>query len=369
MAKRILIVDDDSDALALISLTLRRRGYEIMTAPGGAEALEILAGDLPDLLLLDLMMPFMDGYEVCSRLRADPRTASLPIIMLTAKAQVASRIEGLRLGVDDYVTKPVHPDELVSRICAALDRAVEARAHQGTKGSLIACVGCKGGVGTTTLAVNVALALARRGEVVLADFLGDAMVYFGQLPFDQLVTLSKLDVDQINRAAIERAWVTHASGVHVLHDVELLANQARAEVVFSRVPDMADFCLLDLGAWAFAAQPSRQWILEKCKAIALMVAPGQVEIERGRRILKQLDEWSITTPVHLVWVSRQATIDPAEVTALGNSLGRAITNVIPYAPELTSQVIEQASLLVTSQPDSPAARALQELADTLVRDP
>jgi len=262
VAERLLIVDDDPDALALIELMLRRRGYEIQTAPGGTEALNILAQDLPDLILLDLMMPFMDGYEVLVRLREDPRTASLPVVVLTAKSQVSSHLEALQLGADDYVVKPVHPDELVMCIRALLDRATESRPGQSLKGSLIGCVGCKGGVGTTTLAVNVAMALAARSTVVLADFAGDAMVYLGESPFDLPATLGRLDVEQIDQRAIERSWVTHSETLHLLYDTELLTSQARAAAVFENLTSMAGFSVLDLGAWTFTASVGLQWIIE-----------------------------------------------------------------------------------------------------------
>src|SRR4030066_256470 len=114
VTERILIIDDDPDALTLIGLTLERRGYDVLKASGGAEALMMVETDRPDLILLDLMMPHMDGYEVCRRIKADPRLANTPIVMLTAKAQMASQVEGYRVGADDYVTKPVHPDDLAA---------------------------------------------------------------------------------------------------------------------------------------------------------------------------------------------------------------------------------------------------------------
>ena len=126
MAKRILVVDDEVESVKLIGLMLQRRGYEIIAARSGAQALEKAQADKPDLIILDVMMPDMDGYEVCRRLRADPATASMPIIMFTAKTMVDDKVAGFQAGADDYLTKPVHPEELASRIEAVLLRTSQS---------------------------------------------------------------------------------------------------------------------------------------------------------------------------------------------------------------------------------------------------
>lgn len=126
MSPRILAVDDDEDILTLIKLILKQHGLEMIPATSGMEALERLTHDLPDLVILDLMMPEMDGLEVCRHIRADPRTAHLPVMILTARTQPESRAEAFRAGADDYVTKPVHPDELVARLQAILEHAASA---------------------------------------------------------------------------------------------------------------------------------------------------------------------------------------------------------------------------------------------------
>ena len=122
MAKRILVVDDEIESVKLIGLMLQRRGYEIVAARSGAQALEKAQAEKPDLIILDVMMPDMDGYEVCRRLRANPGTATLPIIMFTAKTMIDDKVAGFQAGADDYLTKPVHPEELASRIEAVLLR-------------------------------------------------------------------------------------------------------------------------------------------------------------------------------------------------------------------------------------------------------
>ena len=113
---RILVVDDEPDAIELIRFNLKASGYEVLTAEDGEEALAKARKFSPDMILLDVMLPEIDGLEVCKILRRDPATASLPIIMLTAKASEIDRVLGLEFGADDYVTKPFSPRELMLRV-------------------------------------------------------------------------------------------------------------------------------------------------------------------------------------------------------------------------------------------------------------
>jgi two-component system phosphate regulon response regulator PhoB len=119
---RILVVDDEPDAVELVAFNLKAAGYDVATAADGDEALRKARSQLPDLMVLDLMLPEVDGLEVSKILRRGPATAGIPIIMLTAKAAEIDRVLGLELGADDYVTKPFSPRELVLRVKNLLNR-------------------------------------------------------------------------------------------------------------------------------------------------------------------------------------------------------------------------------------------------------
>lgn len=116
MKQKILVVDDEPDAVDLVAFNLKNAGYEVVTAADGQEALTKARSVLPSLIVLDLMLPEVDGLEVCKILRRETNTATIPILMLTAKAGEVDRILGLELGADDYVTKPFSPRELVLRV-------------------------------------------------------------------------------------------------------------------------------------------------------------------------------------------------------------------------------------------------------------
>jgi two-component system, OmpR family, phosphate regulon response regulator PhoB len=123
MPSRILIAEDEPDIRDLLAFHLEREGFEVARAATGDDALGQVGASVPDLLLLDLMLPVVNGLDVCRRLRADPRTASLPIVMLTARGEELDRVLGLELGADDYIVKPFSPKEVVARVRAVLRRS------------------------------------------------------------------------------------------------------------------------------------------------------------------------------------------------------------------------------------------------------
>jgi two-component system phosphate regulon response regulator PhoB len=126
MAKeKILVVDDEEDILELVRFNLSREGCQVFCASSGEEALRLVRSETPDLIVLDLMLPGIDGLEVTRRLKSDPNTKHIPIVMLTAKGEEADIVTGLELGADDYVTKPFSPRILVARVRAVLRRKVK----------------------------------------------------------------------------------------------------------------------------------------------------------------------------------------------------------------------------------------------------
>jgi len=125
VAAQVLVVDDEPDIVELIRYHLEKAGYRCLAGADGAAALRLVRERQPDLLILDLMLPGLDGLEVCRQLRRDPGTARLPIIMLTARAEEVDRVVGLEVGADDYVVKPFSPRELVARVRALLRRTRE----------------------------------------------------------------------------------------------------------------------------------------------------------------------------------------------------------------------------------------------------
>lgn len=116
MAKKIVLAEDEPQIARLIEFKLEKEGYQVTWKENGEEALKAIKADKPDLILLDVMMPVMDGYEVLRRLKEDESLKSIPVVMLTARAQERDVVKGIDLGAEDYITKPFHPAELLSRV-------------------------------------------------------------------------------------------------------------------------------------------------------------------------------------------------------------------------------------------------------------
>lgn len=129
----VLAVDDEADILELVTFNLERNQFKVLTADNGLTAVQMAKEHVPDVIVLDLMLPGLDGFGVYKELRADPRTAAIPVLMLTAKGEVNDRISGLELGADDYVTKPFSPRELMLRVRALLKRSRKTTADATLK--------------------------------------------------------------------------------------------------------------------------------------------------------------------------------------------------------------------------------------------
>jgi pilus assembly protein CpaE len=223
MSAKILVVDDDPNVQRLLSFTLKQEGYEVIVAGDGAEGFKLWAQDPPALVLLDVMLPKLDGYQVAAKIRAEEGVGGhVPIIMLTAESEVEQKIRGLRAGADDYLVKPFHPAELLARIKSLLARFAPRDVLVGRPplGRVLAFYGAKGGVGTTTIAINVAIALHRElgRKVCLVDAnlqFGDHRVFM-DLGLDRKSVVDVVTATAIDADLFRNVVVKHDSGVDLL---------------------------------------------------------------------------------------------------------------------------------------------------------
>jgi DNA-binding response OmpR family regulator len=372
MAEKILIVDDDIDSLKLIGLMLQRQGYEISAAGAGAQAISKALAEAPDLIILDVMMPDMDGYEVCRRLRSDPSTQGIPIIMFTAKTMVDDKVTGFEAGADDYLTKPTHPAELASRVKAVLARSAAQRRTPSDTGIAIGVLGTKGGVGTTTLAMNIAAAIGQKEPTILADIRpgqGSLGLSLGLGRSTGMANLLNRAVNDITARVVEGELVTHSSGIKMLlssarpKEAQLNVNTEAVALIIKHLRSLARNVVLDLGA-GLNRQNAR--LVKEVDQLGIVVEPYRVALNMARDLIKELESIGVGRGrTGVVLVNRSQSTQQVPWQEAEQILGQEILALIAPAADMAFQASEAGFPLVLFQPTSVIATQLTKLAEDI----
>ncbi len=379
MAQRVLIVDDDLETLRLVGLMLEREDYEISVAQNGPSALEKAVNDPPDLILLDVMMPEMSGFEVARKLRATPQTELIPIIMFTAKSQVEDRVEGLEAGADAYLTKPTQPRELLAQVKALLKRSktsqtkpVESTQQRGIMTGILAA---KGGLGVTSLATNLGIATFQltKETVTVADFRpgnGDLGHSLGYNTPNGILQLLKRDA--ISASNVKRELISHSSGVYLLmspgqpQDAMYMVNKIKHfKAIAGHLPFISKYVFLDLGP---SLPPITQAVLEFCDDFLIVLEPSPYSVEQTQTLIDGLYELGIGKGrIQTVLLNRIRSSIQLSWTDVKDQLGLDIANVITPAPDLAYKARETNKPMITLQPNSLTAEQYKKLAQVLLR--
>jgi len=380
MANKILIVDDELESVKLVGLMLQRHGYEITAAQSGAQALSKVQSENPDLVILDVMMPDMNGYEVCRRLRANPSTAELPIIMFTAKTDVNEKVEGFQAGADDYLTKPIHPDELASRVEAVLLRSTRRKTTESSpmKAKTFGFLSSKGGAGTTTLAVNAAVALSQSladdEKVVLADLWPGMSTVAAQLGLRRQGMLAQLldqSIEDIDPMMVEARLEEHSTGVLVLsgqiepYGIATPVFPSHAEVIIRRLGAMSDYLLLDMG---IGLDETNRRALSACYNIVVSVEPQRASLTLAQSLLSEMIQ-SLNFASHrikVILINKAPSGTTFNKNTVEEMLQHDVAGVITPAPDLAFQAAERGVPMVMTQPNSLVAKQFQAFVDLLV---
>lgn len=379
MEKKILVVDDNLDVIKMVGLLLQTRGYEIIAAQSGTQALAKAQSENPDLIILDIMMPDMDGYEVCRRLRADPTMANLPILMFTAKSGTTDKVTGFQAGADDFLTKPIHPDELMSRVETALMRSARRAAQEPItqRAKILGFLGSKGGVGTTTLALNVGVVLAQelaRGkQVILAD-MRSGMATLGlelELHSGGMAHLLNQPVRSIQPEIIDAHLVEYKTGIRVLSGqieppgVATPISPDHAGVILRDLGDMADYLLLDLGV---GLDGTNRYLLPACHHVIVTIEPQRVTLALAQALLSELNR-ALSLPsykIGVVMINKAPSGATFTKDTLTGMLKHELIAIITPAPELAYQASERGVPMVIMQPGSLVARQFRSVAEFLM---
>lgn len=216
MTQTILLIEDDPLSARLADLVLRSEGYEVINARNGLEALKIAQSTPPDLVLLDLMLPGLDGFEVLNRLRADPKTADTPVVIVSSKSQPADKQMAAKIGANDYLTKPYHKNELLDVVRSLLSAQPERTAKRG---ACVLLVGPRGSE-ATPVALGLGLALAGKGQTVtLVDLRPFSTEHAALLEVAACPAPPAPADPERTRKMIAQA-VQHPSGLRLLNNLE-----------------------------------------------------------------------------------------------------------------------------------------------------
>jgi CheY-like chemotaxis protein/MinD-like ATPase involved in chromosome partitioning or flagellar assembly len=377
MADKVLIVDDDVQTLRLVGLMLERQGYKILAANSGAQALQMAHSDRPDVIVLDVMMPDMDGYEVTRRLRKDQETANIPILMFTAKTMVEDKVSGYEAGADDYLTKPIHPAELTAHLRALLSRS-KSRSLQASneRGYTIGIIAAKGGLGTSTLALNLAIAYHQKtkSEVIAAELRPGQGTWANELGnnlCDGLNNLLRMRASDISPVTVENELVRLPYGIRLLmassraKDSELMTAVEQLEAVVDGLPVLAKLSLLDIGTGYI---PGFEMLLNHCNELMVVTEPFPATVQRTRALLDELGSkgFGRSKIMTIVSINRIRADVQLSMVQMQEMLGVPVSQVIPPAPEIAFQAANRNIPLIQMQIGGVISQQIGNLAERLI---
>lgn len=373
MSPVVLIVDDDPIFADMLSFALSFGGFTARIAHDGAEALEALAWEPVDAIILDVMLPDLDGFELCRRIREDPRTAQLPILMLSARGEIADKLSGFESGADDYLPKPANPKEVIARVRALIGRVQRAR---GIAAPVLAFVGVKGGVGTTTVALNTALALAsarRRVALLESGGLGLSAAWMLDLKVrSSLAELTASEEARLTLRTLQAGILIHSSGLHYLavHGPLVREERCRPRALLEALGLLQvnyDVVIYEVNTSALLASAEA---LAQCTAILPVAEHDVLSLWHLRELMEWLRHNRLEGKVPgFILVERSLTPNKPSPEEVVRQAKLSLLAVIPPAAQALDEANACRLPLMLADPQHPAALAIAELGQRITAFP
>jgi DNA-binding response OmpR family regulator len=373
MSATVLIIDDDPVFVEMLGFVLEHGGFQAMSAYNGSEGIKMLNSEPIDVVILDVMLPDMDGFETCRRIRGSPTVRDVPILMLSARTQVADKLSGFESGADDYVAKPADPKEVMARLKALLARA---KRTPSPASRVLTFVGAKGGVGTTTTALNVATALCDGERKVLylelQGYGASAPWLLSLKPSPSLQELMAPEGSRLSMSSLQSCIVETGSGLHYLagYPNAVATGAIRKGSLgdaLTLLQQDYDVIVADVGA---AILPQVAEVLSQSTAVLPVAEHDSLSEWHVRSLLEWLggNRHQARVP-GIVLVQRYAGPSQKSVTQMATDLGKGILEVIPSAPGVLYHTHNRQELAIAADPESDLAQSYATLAQRLMEDP
>lgn len=399
IAYKILVIDDHPETLNIIQRVLQQQGYITLGARSGFRGLSLAESENPDLVLVDGMMPEMDGWEVCRHLRSNPKLSDIPIIMFTAVDEADKKLAGFDAGADDYLTKPTEPEELIERVKTILEnRTPKATAQtqlhkplsQGTgrdktkaplaatlafptQGSVTAVLGARGGAGATTLAINLASSLASsKHSTTLLDLdlvQGHIALYLSQKHQRGLNNVLAQPETQWSQVIQNELSPYNEHLDLLLTHAELASGPPRLQPeqiqnLLQPLIKPNHHLIIDCG---HQLTPNIEAVLTRSNQIIVCLRPERVALANARHLLEHLHEISPSETVVRAVIfdfTGQMAI-PHE--ALEKFLNHPLTAILPVSPAEMNQAVNKSIPLVQLNAHAKAALLIRQIAQQLIK--
>ena len=365
----MLFVDDEEQIRKLLSTWLTRHGYEVTVANDGWEALKAVRSKAPDLVITDVNMPNMNGLELTRRLRADHRTARIPVIMLSARKQADDVLTGYAEGADEYIPKPVEMAVLAAKVEVLIRRFATTRGEAVAKrgGNVVLFVHGKGGVGCTTLAVNSAVALAATTiyRVTLLDLnleFGNAGMLMNLTSSRTLADLAENAHEQLDETTFGTYLEQDRSGVRVLAGCDVperaeLVTVPAVQQAIDHLQKQSDYVIVDAPA-SFSQQVLAA--MDVADAAVIVTSAHLPSLKATKQALEVLEKLSFPRERTVLVVNRTSAAG-VEMDHVARFFNRKPEIVVPYT-EACDDAANRGRPLTILHPDSAASKAIRDLA-------
>lgn len=370
---RVLLIDDEQFYFKLIRNTLKEADYDLEYAKSGSEGLAKIPSYNPEMLIVDLKLPEMDGFQILERLRRDPKYAHTPVIVITSKDELSEKLKAFDLGADDYLVKPFQPEELVARMGILARRAMKTVRDTGTvnkhTATMITVHSLRGGVGCSSIVVNLGLALHKLwGQQTL---LIDGVLTAGQValmldgkPTATWETLVAIDPDNFDDVVATEMMVSDKSGIRYIASprypiaADTFSNDSLHRFM-ERVKAQIDFVVVDT-SHDFSDMTIQ--MLSMSSTILLVMAPEMASLRTTLSAMEIYDRLGIPLDKVKIVLNNNSSNPAIKQAQLEKVLKRPIDFVLPYEAGEVNRALNFGQPFILNNPDLPICLNLEKMA-------